>query len=98
MAHRNLEEIGITELLRRLMFGETSDGRPCCLWCGFGTRTAGINGIASPADDATWSEIAADHAPECRWIETRAFTRRLESRVIVDVITATGAADPREGR
>lgn len=44
-----------------------------CIYCG----ATDIQHDEAPTDDEGWAAVAAEHAPHCEWVLTRAHTRDL---------------------
>lgn len=67
------QQIGGAEMIYRTTYGETTDGEPCCIYCG--TVLHDPEMIAPPDDDEEWARIATYHTSGCEWVVTRAHSR-----------------------
>jgi hypothetical protein len=43
-----------------------------CAYCGVDLPDSDAAEVPAVDDDAEWAELAAQHAPDCEWIATRA--------------------------
>jgi hypothetical protein len=63
-----LASIGGAEYMHRTTYGTTTDGRPCCCYCG---AVIDNETDAVPGTDEEWRWASADHSEDCEWVATR---------------------------
>ena len=69
------EQIGGAEMIYRTTHGQTTDGEPCCIYCGVELDDETSTALPHYNDDESWAQLALYHDSSCEWIATRAHSR-----------------------